>query len=120
MPARRRLIHVECWNTIGDIGAAARSSARKQAELADLAIARWGTDATTGLVWVVRATARNRALVARYPEVFASRFPGSSRGWVEALISGAIAARRARPRLVRRRHDETVRLAPPRGLGSIP
>jgi hypothetical protein len=26
----RRLIHVECWNTIGDLGAAARSSARKQ------------------------------------------------------------------------------------------
>jgi transcriptional regulator with XRE-family HTH domain len=88
-PAARRLIHVECWNTIRDIGAAARSSARKQAELADLAVARWGTDATTGLVWVVRATARNRALIARYPEVFASRFPGSSRAWVEALTKGA-------------------------------
>jgi transcriptional regulator with XRE-family HTH domain len=87
-PSERRLIHVECWNTIGDIGAAARSSARKQAELADLAVARWGADATTGLVWVVRATARNRALIARYPEVFASRFPGSSRGWVDALERG--------------------------------
>src|SRR5437660_42323 len=70
----QRLIHVECWNTIGDIGAAARSSARKQVELADLAIARWGTSASTGLVWVVRATAPNRALVGRYPETFASRF----------------------------------------------
>jgi hypothetical protein len=89
MPVRRRLIHVECWNRIGDIGAAARSSARKQAELADLAVARWGADATTGLVWVVRASARNRALIARYPEVFASRFPGSSRRWVEALTRGA-------------------------------
>jgi transcriptional regulator with XRE-family HTH domain len=87
-PTQRRLVHVECWNTIGDIGAAARSSARKQAELAALAIARWGTNATTGLVWVVRATARNRALIARYPEVFASRFPGSSRGWVDALTNG--------------------------------
>jgi len=82
------LIHVECWNVIGDIGAAVRSSTRKQAELADLAVARWGTDATTGLVWVVRATARNRALVARYPEVFARAFPGSSRGWVDALVNG--------------------------------
>jgi transcriptional regulator with XRE-family HTH domain len=87
-PTQHRLIHVECWNTIGDIGAAARSSARKQAELADLAMARWGASARTGLVWVVRATARNRALVTRYPEVFASRFPGSSRGWVEALTRG--------------------------------
>ncbi len=42
-PDRRQLIHVECWNTIGDIGAAARSSTRKQAELRDLAVARWGT-----------------------------------------------------------------------------
>lgn len=75
---KRRLIHVECWNTLADIGAAARSSARKQAELADLAVARWGVDGATSLVWIVRATARNRALVDRYPEVFASRFPGSS------------------------------------------
>ena len=87
--ARRRLIHAECWNTIGDVGAAARSSARKLAELEDLAIARWGSDSSTGLVWIVRATARNRALIARYPEVFASRFPGSSRGWVDALMTGS-------------------------------
>jgi transcriptional regulator with XRE-family HTH domain len=86
---RRRLIHVECWNTISDVGAAARSSARKLAELEDLATARWGEGGSTGLVWVVRATARNRAIVARYPEVFASRFPGSSRGWVEALTTGS-------------------------------
>ncbi len=39
-------------------------------------------------VWVVRAAARNRALVARYPEVFAARFPGSSARWVAALTHG--------------------------------
>jgi len=87
--AHRRLIHVECWNTIGDVGAAARSSARKLADLRDLAIGRWGDESSVGLVWVVRATARNRALIARYPEVFASRFPGSSRGWVKALTVGS-------------------------------
>jgi hypothetical protein len=38
---------------------------------------------------VVRATARNRALLARYPEVFAARFPGSSRQWVNAITTGA-------------------------------
>jgi transcriptional regulator with XRE-family HTH domain len=88
MDAERRMIHVECWNTIGDLGAAARSSARKLAELQDLAVARWGDGACTGLAWVVRATARNRALIARYPEIFASRFPGSSRRWVDALTRG--------------------------------
>ena len=86
--ARRRLLLSECWNTIGDVGAAARSSARKLAELEDLATARWGDAAQVGLVWVVRASARNRSLIARYPEVFASRFPASSRAWVEALTAG--------------------------------
>ncbi len=86
---QRRLIQVECWNTIGDVGAAARASTRKQAELADLAVAGWGVDGRAALVWVVRATARNRYLVARYPEVFAARFMGSSRRWVDALTSGA-------------------------------
>ena len=40
-------------------------------------------------VWVVRATRRNRDLVARYPELFASRFTGSSRAWVQALTTGS-------------------------------
>lgn len=83
--ARLIAIEVECWNTIGDIGAASRSSARKLAELEQAAVARWGAAARAALVWVVRDTARNRALVARYPEVFAVRFPGSSRAWVAAL-----------------------------------
>ena len=39
--------------------------------------------------WVVRATRRNRRLLATYPELFASRFPGSSRGWFEALTTGS-------------------------------
>jgi hypothetical protein len=87
---------------------------RKLAELEDLAAARWGSDATVGLVWIVRATTRNRALVARYPEIFAARFPGSSSGWVRALTLGQPRAGRARPDLVRRRRDAPVRLASPR------
>ena len=63
---RRRLIVSECWNTFGDVGAAARSSERKAAEAEDLATARWAeAPHRVGLVWVVRATAANRALVAR-------------------------------------------------------
>jgi transcriptional regulator with XRE-family HTH domain len=88
--ARRRLDLVECWNVIGDIGAAARSTSRKLAELEALAIVVGGEQPyRVGGCWVVRATARNRALIARYPEVFASRFPGSSAGWVKALATGS-------------------------------
>jgi transcriptional regulator with XRE-family HTH domain len=87
--AHQRMVCVECWNTIGDIGAAVRVSARKAAELEAMAVARWGGEGASGLVWVVRATARNRSLLERYPEVFASRFRGSSRAWVAALTEGA-------------------------------
>jgi transcriptional regulator with XRE-family HTH domain len=91
---RRLLVLIECWNTIGDVGAAARSSDRKRAEAEQLAVAI-GPVRPDGTVepyrvrgcWVVRATTRNRALLTRYPEVFATRFPGSSAGWVRALAA---------------------------------
>jgi transcriptional regulator with XRE-family HTH domain len=95
----RRLLLVECWNTIGDVGAAVRSTNRKRAEAEGLAAvigaARpvpggpdLGDPYTVSTVWVVRATRRNRDLNARYPELFASRFTGSSRAWVQALATG--------------------------------
>jgi transcriptional regulator with XRE-family HTH domain len=96
----RRLLLVECWNTIGDVGAAVRSTNRKRVDAEGLAAAIGG-GRTTGpsgapgepyavaTVWVVRASRRNRALVARYPELFASRFTGSSGAWVQALTAGA-------------------------------
>jgi len=86
---RRRLILVECWNTIGDIGTAARSSTRKLAEAQSFAIAV-GCERPHGVgsCWVVRATRRNQLLLGRYPEVFAARFPGSSLAWVRALVDG--------------------------------
>ncbi len=89
--ARRWMAVVECWNSIGDIGAAVRASARKQADAEALAAARWGEqepEPRVGLVWVVRATARNRALLARYPEVFGASFPGSSAAWLRSLTAG--------------------------------
>ena len=92
---RRQLVLVECWNSIGDVGSAARSSERKRAEAEQMAVAvgPLGQDDVVrpyrvALCWIVRATARNRALVGRYPEVFATRFPGSSTGWVRALSAG--------------------------------
>jgi hypothetical protein len=96
---RRRLIVEEAWNSLGDIGAGARSFDRKLAAAAELAVVLGGERpyAVHG-VWVIRATARNRALVARYPEVFARRFPGSSRAWMHAITTGAPAP--AEPGLV--------------------
>jgi len=80
---------IECWNVIGDIGAGARSTARKvaDAEMAAVAIGR-DRPYRVASCWVVRATRRNRELVSRYPEVFARRFPGSSHRWVAALTKG--------------------------------
>lgn len=87
---RRILLLCECWNTFGDIGAAARSSARKLADAEELAVLAGGVQPyRVASCWVVRDTRRNREVVRRYPEVFAARFPGSSRGWVEALTNGA-------------------------------
>ena len=85
---RRVAIEIECWNTFGDIGAATRSTARKVAELEELIAHRWGGEGRVSSVWIVRDTARNRSIVARYPEVFRSRFPGSSAAWVRALTAG--------------------------------
>ena len=84
------LILVECWNTFGDLGAAARATARKAAEMESLAATAWdGQGGSVASLWVVRASARNRALVARYPEIFAALFPGSSADWAGALTRGS-------------------------------
>ncbi len=87
--ARQRVvIDVECWNTFGDVGAASRSSSRKVSELERAAVGKWGAEARAAMVWVVRDTDRNHDLIARYPEIFASRFPGSSAAWVRTLTEG--------------------------------
>jgi transcriptional regulator with XRE-family HTH domain len=86
---KRRLIQAECVNTFGNVNAAIRSSDRKRAEAEALAISiGHGQPYTVHQVWVVRATRRNRQLIARYPEVFATRFTGSSNAWVRALTEG--------------------------------
>lgn len=84
-PRHRTRILVECWNTFGDLGAAARATARKQAE----AEATWPDDRVAS-VWVVRNTATNRAILARFRHVIEAAFPGSSRRWCRALTVGDI------------------------------
>jgi hypothetical protein len=86
---QRRLLLVECVNTFGDIGASIRSSDRKRKETEALAVsAGHGEPFTVHTCWVVRSTRRNHQLLARYPELFSSRFPGSSRAWVAAISDG--------------------------------
>jgi transcriptional regulator with XRE-family HTH domain len=97
----RVLIQVECWNTFGDLGAAVRATHRKAAEASAHAIATMVGDAApyrVATVWVVRATAANRALIARYPHLFATTFDGSSRRWTSAMTDGG--APPTRPGLV--------------------
>lgn len=86
----RTLIIEEAWNTFGDLGAAIRSTHRKEAEAADLAATiDDGPPYRVATVWILNATAANRALVGRFPEIFMNGFEGSSRRWVSALTAGA-------------------------------
>ncbi len=87
--ARHRVLIIEeAWNTFGDVGAAARSTARKRVEAADLAATiDNGPPYRVASVWVVRPSATNRNLVARFPSIFSSACPGSSCGWTRALLS---------------------------------
>ena len=88
--ADHSLLGIECWNTISDLGAGFRSSDRKRRDLDEMAAATWGPgDHRIGICWVIRATQANRELVARYPLLLASRFPGSSASWVQTLAEGA-------------------------------
>lgn len=86
----RWLIQVECVNTFGNVNASIRSADRKRAEAEALAVAiGYGSPYSVHQCWVVRATRRNRALLARHPEISAARFTGSSKAWVSALVSGS-------------------------------
>lgn len=86
----RTLVLVECWNTIGDLGAGARSTTRKVAEAEVLARAVGGARPyAVRSVWVVRDSAANRRLLAPIPEIVGARFPGSSAAWLRALATGA-------------------------------
>jgi transcriptional regulator with XRE-family HTH domain len=85
----RALILNEIWNRTDDLGRALRSSDRKTAEAAELAIGIGGDDPyRIASCWLLVDSAPNRALAARFPEVLAARFPGSSVGWVRCLTEG--------------------------------
>ena len=82
---------VEIWNRLDDVGRAARATSRKAIEAEGPAViaARSGPAYRVALCWLLVDTAANRRLVARYPEILQSRFPGSSFGWVRCLSEGS-------------------------------
>lgn len=86
----RAIIIVEIWNRLTDVGAAVRATTRKVAEAEGAAVlaAHGGQPYRVATSWLLADTAANRRLVARFPEIIASRFPGSSVGWVRCLAEG--------------------------------
>jgi hypothetical protein len=54
------------------------------------AAATWPDDRIAS-VWIVRDTAANRAILARYPHIVDAAFPGSSRRWMRALTDPDVA-----------------------------
>ncbi len=87
----RAIVVVEIWNRLDDLGAAVRSTSRKQVEADGLAVlaAGDGSPYRVASCWLLVDTAANRRLVARCPEIFRARFGGSSMGWAHCLVDGA-------------------------------
>jgi len=85
----RVLVIQECWNSFGNINESIRSTRRKISEAEQLAVAIGGDNGPyrVAAVWIVRDTRRNREILGRYPEVFASAFTGSSAEWMAALTT---------------------------------
>jgi transcriptional regulator with XRE-family HTH domain len=80
-----RIVLIEIWNRIDDMGAAIRSSDRKLAEVAR----RQTSGDPIGSCWLLVDTAANREIVRRYPAIIRARFGGSSQAWVAALTTTA-------------------------------
>ena len=89
---RRRVLRVhEISNRADDLGQTVREHQRKRAEAEQVAVVLGGDEEPyrVAFCWVVRATAANQALLARYPHIIESTFSGSSRQWVRAVVEGA-------------------------------
>lgn len=84
---QRILFVIEIWNRLEDLGAAARSTARKVAEAAQFAATHEVPD-RVAWCWLLVDTAANREIVRRYPAVVGATFDGSSQAWVRALTDG--------------------------------
>jgi transcriptional regulator with XRE-family HTH domain len=84
--AQRVAILVEVWNRLTDLGAASRSTSRKTLDVDE---ANLPVGYRLASCWLLVDNAANRAIVRRFPEIVRARFPGSSLGWVRALVDGS-------------------------------
>jgi transcriptional regulator with XRE-family HTH domain len=78
----------EVWDWFADVGATVRDFGRRLDAVDRYAVARMQEGdrvPRTGGCIVVRATTRNRRLIANHANFFRSRFPASSAAWLAAL-----------------------------------
>jgi transcriptional regulator with XRE-family HTH domain len=83
---------IEIWTWFADVGAAIRDWGRRLEAVDRYAMARMVGDVPVPRIsgcWIVRATRRNRQLLREHRNFFRSRFPGSSRAWLDALTDPA-------------------------------
>ena len=115
----RTLILQEIWNRFDDFGRAVRSTDRKTAEATSIASLIGGDDPyRVALCWLLIDHAANRELLRRFPEVFATRFPGSSLNWVQALSNGGPVPQAAGVAWLDLRASRLVPIRASRRLGS--
>ena len=85
-PEEVALMEIIDW--FDDVGAPLREWPRRLEAVERRAIARMVGDQgvpKVGGCWLIRATRRNRELVAAHANIFRNRFPGSGRAWLAAL-----------------------------------
>ena len=87
--ARKVMLLIQVWNTFGDLGSAARGFDRELAAAGEAAAGLGHPNVRVAGCWAIVDSRRNRDLLRRYPEFFATRFPGSSVGWVRAITGRA-------------------------------
>ena len=114
------MLLIQVWNTFGDLGSAARGFDRDLAAAAELAAGLGHPTARIAGCWAIVDSRRNRDLLRRYPEFFATRFPGSSAGWLSAIAQRT--APPSQPGIVwlDLRRGEVVARRQPRSAGGRP
>ena len=115
---RHRVLElIECWNTMGDIGAGARSTARKVADAGMVAVAgRRGATVPGGVVLGCPGHESQPRAGRTLPGGVRPTVPGIVVGVGQGARRGRGAAHGTGPGLVRRHRDEDLRLETPARL----